>query len=93
MIIYLVSASSAQTQAQCWQRKGRREEGKAERKKILHQPHSWAALGPTAKFSFPGVSSPMSLVEVRRSGKGPVRVEILGTIYIWQCPRIHKEAY
>lgn len=74
-------------------RKGGRDRGRQKGRKFLHQPHSWAALGPTAKFSLPRVSSPMSHVKEGRSGKGRVPVEISGKIYIWRCPRIHKEAY
>lgn len=74
-------------------KKGGRDGGRQKGRKFFASAHSWAALGLTAKFSLPRVSSPMSHVKVGRRGKGPVPVEILGKIYIWRCPRIHKEAY
>lgn len=71
-------------------KKGGRKGGRGKGRRFLHQPHSWEALGPTAKFSLPRVSH---FMEVGRSGEGPVPVKILVKIYIWQCLCIHKEAY
>lgn len=81
VIICSVSASSARkTISSVMGEKGKKGERKRRRGKgrFLHQPHSWAALGPTAKFSLPRVSD---LMEVGRSGKGPVPVKILVKIY------------